>query len=230
MKIAFAIWLALLACSHAAGLDFTETRKELHAPPEAKVVTMDFDFTNRTDKPVTIRKYDAACSCVSVKIQGGKLRYEPGESGVVRTEFDMGNFVGAVDKSVLMWLDDDTEAKPSTILNVHVVIPNIVSLEPKTLKWEVNGKPNPQTIRINMTHTKPIKIVSISCTSKAYSHDLKTIEEGKSYELVVTPLDVTTPGLAIYRLTTDCQIDKFKVQQAFAQVRKPVPATTASKP
>lgn len=230
MKIAFAIWLALLACTHAAGLDFPETRKDLHAPPEAKVVTMDFNFTNRTDKPVTIRKYDAACSCIAVKIQGGKLRYEPGESGVVRTEFDMGNFVGAVDKTVLMWLDDDTEAKPSIILNVHVVIPTIISLEPKTLKWEVNGKTDPQTIRINMTHTKPIKIVSISSSSEAYSHELKTIQEGKTYEIIVTPLDVKTPGLAIFRITTDCAFDKFKIQQAFAQVRKPGPVTTASKP
>ncbi|MEI6177878.1 MAG: DUF1573 domain-containing protein [Verrucomicrobiota bacterium] len=230
MKIVFSIWLTLFACTHAAGLDFTETRKELHAPEDAKVVTTDFDFTNHTDKPVTIRKYDAACSCIAVKIQGGKLRYEPGESGVVRTEFDMGNFYGTVDKTVLIWQDDDPEAKPSITLTAHVIIPTLVSIEPKTLKWEVNGKPDPQTIRINMAYTKPIKIVSVSSTSEAYSHELKTIEEGKSYELVVTPLDLKTPGLAIYRLTTDCAIDKFKVQQAFAQVRRPDPVTAAPKP
>lgn len=230
MKTASVIWLALFACTHATGLDFPETRKEVHAPADVKVVSMDFNFTNHTDKPVTIRKYDAACSCIAVKIQDGKLRYEPGESGVVRAEFDMGNFYGAVDKTVLIWQDDDPEAKPSITLTAHVVIPTLVIIEPKTLKWEVNGKPDPQTIRINMDYTKPIKIVSVSSSSEAYSHALKTIEEGKSYELVVTPLDLKNPGLAVFRITTDCAIDKFKFQQAFAQVRKAPPADNPPKP
>jgi hypothetical protein len=229
MKITFGIWLAMTACTHAAGLDFPEIRKELHAPADVKVVTMDFDFTNRTDKTVNVQKYDAACSCISVMIKGGKLRYEPGESGVVRTEFDMGNFYGAVDKTVLLWLDNDPADKPSITLTAHVIIPTLVSLEPKTLKWEVNAKPDPQAIRINMTHTKPIRIISVTSSSEAYSHELKTIQEGKTYELVVTPLDIKTPGLAIFRITTDCAIDKFKIQQAFAQVRKTAPAAVAPK-
>jgi hypothetical protein len=142
----------------------------------------------------------------------------------------MGNFVGAVDKTVLLWLENDPEAKPSISLTVHVVIPTLVSLEPRTLKWEVNGKPDPQKIRIKIDYAKPIKIVSVSSSSEAYTHELKTIEEGKSYEIVVTPLDLKTPGLAVFRITTDCVIDKFKFQQAFAQIRNPPPANTAPKP
>ena len=33
--------------------------KEVHAPADAKTVTVEFEFTNRTDKPVTVAKYDA---------------------------------------------------------------------------------------------------------------------------------------------------------------------------
>jgi len=57
----------------AAGLDFPEIRKEIHAPPDVNVVTSEFDFTNHSDKTVTIVKYDAACSCMAVSIKGGKL-------------------------------------------------------------------------------------------------------------------------------------------------------------
>lgn len=230
MRIASAIWIALAALVQAAGLNFKETRQEFHAPAEATVVTRDFEFTNTSDKAVTIKKYDAACSCMAVKIKEGKLRYDPGESGVVRTEFDMGNFSGEVDKTVTLWLDSDPEDKPSVVLTVHVIIPVLVNVEPKTIKWEVGAKPDPQVIRINTTHSQPIKVTGITCSSEAYSHQLNTITEGKAYELVVTPLDIKTPGLAIFRIATDSKINKFKVAQAYAQVRKPAPATAAGKP
>lgn len=222
MKLVPILWCLMSALACAAGLEFNETRQEFKAPAEATVVTRDFAFTNRSDKTVTIRKYDAACSCIAVKIQGGKLEYRPGESGVVRTEFDMGNFSGEVDKKVAIWLDGDPDDKPSITLTVHVIIPVLVNVEPKTLKWDLNGSTAPQSFHITMNHTQPIKLLSVSSTSDVYDHQLKTIVEGKEYELVVTPRDVTSPGLAIFRMTTDCKIAKFKVAQAFAQVRKPM--------
>ncbi len=230
MKIAFGIWLAFISSVFAAGLDFKEIRKEMRAPVDVKVVTTDFEFTNRTDKPVSIRKYDGACSCMAVKIQGGKLRYEPGESGLVRTEFDMGNFSGEVDKSVTIWLDSDPEDKPSVVLTIHVIIPVLVSANPKTVKWDLDGKPDPQTIRIEMHHTKPIKVLSVTSSSEAYAHEIKTVVEGKTYDLIVTPLDMKTPGLAILRILTDCEINKFRNQQVFAQVRRSTNATPTSRP
>ncbi len=230
MRIASVIWLALASLIQAAGLKFKETRQEFHAPAEATVVTRDFEFTNTSEKAVTIKKYDAACSCMAVKIKEGKLRYEPGESGVVRAEFDMGNFYGEVDKTVTLWVDSDPEVNPSIVLTVHVIIPVLVSVEPKTLKWEVGAKPDPQVIRINTTHSQPIKVTGVTCSSEAYSHELKILTEGKAYELVVTPLDIKTPGLAIFRIATDSKINKFKVAQAYAQVRKPIPAPAVGKP
>lgn len=225
MKISSILWLLLATVIHAGTLTFPETRKELHAPAEVKTVTCDFEFTNRSNQPVTIRQFNGACSCMSVQVKDSKLRYLPGESGTVRTIFDMGNFSGAVDKTVALWLDHDPEDQPSISLTVHVIIPVLVLLEPKTLKWDLNGKPDPQTIHITMAHSQPIKVLSINSSSEAYSYQLKTITEGKSYDLTITPLDIQSPSLAIFRINTDCSIEKFKIAQAFAQVRKLLPAT-----
>ncbi len=230
MKIALGIWFALMVCVQAAGLEFKELLKEVHAPADAKKVTADFEFTNKTDKPVTVAKYEATCSCMAVMIKEGKLRYAPGESGLVRAEFDMGNFSGVVDKVVALWLDNDPMDKPSVSLTVRVHIPVLVSLEPKTVKWDLNGNADAQTIQIKMNHTKPIKISSVSCSSEAFSTQLKTVEEGKNYELVVTPKNIKSPGLAVIRLETDCDISRHRTQQAFAVIRKPSPAESAAKP
>ncbi len=230
MKIACGIWLALMAVVQAGKLDFPKTLKEEHAPADVKTVTTDFEFTNRSDKPVTIAKYDSSCACMSVTIKDGKLNYAPGESGIVRTKFDMGNFVGVIDKTVALWLDNDPEDQPSLSLTVRVHIPVLVSMEPKTLKWDLNGKGESQTIRIRMKYDKPIRVISVTSSSEAYKYEVKTIEEGKSYDLVITPTDVKSPGLGIFRIETDCPLEKHRIQQVFTTVRRPSPSDAVAKP
>jgi hypothetical protein len=228
MKTIFLISFALGAVLHAAALDFAQTLKEIHAPADVDKVTAEFGFTNNSGKPVRVVKYDAACSCMAVTIRDGKLKYAPGESGVIRAVFEMGNFSGTVDKVVALWLDDDPADKPSVSLTVRVHIPVLVALEPKTLKWELNGSAAPQVIRITMNDAKPIRVTDVKCSTPAFKPELKTIEEGKSYELVVTPTAIQTPGLGILRIETDSANAKQRLQQAFAVVRKPTPAETAA--
>ena len=220
MKFVFTLWLGMVALVQAAGLDFKETLKEVNAPADVKTVVVDFDFKNNTKKPVSVTKYDSTCSCMSVKIKGGKLRYAPGESGVVRAEFDMGNFSGAIDKIVALWIDDNKSQKPTMVLTVRVHIPVLVGVEPKTVKWKLNGDGGAQTIRIEMDYTKPIHVKKVVRSNEQFGFDLKTIEHGKTYDLVVTPRDVTSPGLGIFRIETDCDIEKHRIQQVFAVVRK----------
>jgi len=213
------ILLAFLTAAHSAPLKFAETLREVHATADAKTVTTDFTFTNRSDKPVTISRYESACSCMKVEISDAKLRYAPGESGIIRAEFDMGNFSGEVDKTIAIWLDGDAKDKPSITLTARVHIPVIINIEPKTVTFSLKDKPNPQTIAITMHDTKPIRITKVSSSSENFHHELKTIADGKSYELVVTPLDLSKPALAIFRIETDCTLSKHKTQQAFAVVR-----------
>ena len=230
MKILLGMWLIQMGLVQAMGLDFPSTLKEVHAVADAKTVTADFEFTNRSDKPVDVKKVDTTCSCISVKVKDGKLRYAPGESGLIRAAFDMGNFSGTVDKVVAVWLDDDPDDKPSLSLTVRVHIPVLVSMEPKTVKWALGGKPDAQTIRITMSHSKPIHVTAVESSSKAFTQEIKVIEDGKIYELVVTPLDIKTPGLAVIRIVTDCDIEKHRLQQVFAVIRKPTPAEAQVKP
>jgi hypothetical protein len=230
MKMACGMWLALMGMGLAAGLDFPNPLQEIHAAADARKVTADFEFTNRSNKPVLISKYDSTCSCMGVKIQDGKLRYAPGESGVVRAEFTIGNFSGTMDKVVALWLDKDAADKPSVSLTIRVHIPVLVELDPKTLKWDLSSKVEPKTIRITMHHEQAIRVLDVTSTSEAFQHELKTLEEGKRYELIVTPVSMTTPALGIFRIETDCKLERHRIQQVFATVRKPRAASPAAKP
>ncbi len=220
MKIGIFIWLALAGFTLAGGLEFTETLKQVNASADAATVTTEFTFTNKGDKPASITKSDSGCSCLKVEILGGKLKYAPGESGVVRTTFEMGNFSGTVDKMVAVWIDDDPVDKPSTQLTVRVNIPILVALEPKTLKWDLGAKADPQTIHIQMAEGNSIHVTGVTSSSEAFACELKTVDDGKKYDLIVTPQTMDVPGMAVIRIETDCAISKHRTQQAFAVVRK----------
>ncbi len=227
MKFAIATLLMLQALVQAGGLEFKELMKEQDAAMDASIVVAEFEFTNKGDKPVTIAKCDPTCSCLKVEISGGKLKYAPGESGLIRTTFDVGNATGTVDKAVNVYLDNDPVDKPSLNLQLKIHIPVLVAIEPKTLSWELGAKPEPKTIHIKMADGNSINVIDVK-SKESFSCELKTLEKGRSYDLVVTPKSMDSPDLGIIRIETDSKISKQKAQQAFAVIRRAPPAKEVS--
>ncbi|MES2475137.1 MAG: DUF1573 domain-containing protein [Verrucomicrobiota bacterium] len=228
MKALTALLLMFPALAHAAALEFKELTKNQEAAVDATIVTTDFPFTNTSDKPVTITDSDPGCTCLTVEVSGGKLKYQPGESGVIRTTFNVENNTGDVEKNIAIWLNDDPKSKPSVHLKVNFHIPILVNLEPKTLSWDIGGKVEAKTIHIKMAEGSTINVLNVNAKD-SFKTELNTLEKGREYELVVTPKSVDGPDLSVIRIETDSRISKQKVQQAFAVVRKPVVKPQAAK-
>jgi hypothetical protein len=233
MKTLLLTLLSLSSLLHA-GLTFDAQKKEIKAPPDARVIVCDFFFENKGKETVKIARYESTCSCMSVQInQGGKLEYAPGERGILRANFDMENFTGEVDKNVVLWMEGDSEAEPSFILVVHVAIPVLVDIQPRTLEWQGPGPWQAKSMKIVMNHTEPIQLLRATLNNPCFESELKTISVGKEYELTVKPLvkPDAVPGMAVIHMETDCKIEKQKKQMAFVVVRHdlPTPANAAPK-
>lgn len=214
----------------AGGLTFDKDLIELNLAPDGISAVAEFSFENKSDKPVTIARIDKSCSCLEAQVQGGKTNYRPGEKGVVRVNFAVGNFAGQVDKSIVLWIDKDAADKPSVTLTVRAHVPVLVEMDQKTLKWTVGDKPEPQRIDIRMKHSKPIRVLKATSSSELFKLELKELKAGEHYELWVTPLEIAKPGIAVIRMQTDCDISRHQVQQAFAVVRRDLPGEGAAKP
>ncbi|MFC7338921.1 DUF1573 domain-containing protein [Haloferula chungangensis] len=221
MKTLLPIFFGLVLPGLAGELTFETKLEEVEVPLDGRRVTADFKFENKSDEDVAIAKYNATCSCMTVQVKGGKLSYAPGESGVIRGVFDMGNFSGTVDKAVQIWLDGDPEDAPSVTLTTRIHIPVLVDVEPKTLRWDVGGEMTSQTITVTMMHDEPIKVTSVSCQNPNFKIKQKTVEEGKKYELEVTPTDTSSQSIGLISIETDCPIKRHATQRAYTIVRKP---------
>lgn len=228
MKLALAILLAFPLLVQAGALEFKSLINEEKATMDATTVVSDFAFTNKTDKPVAISKADPTCSCIHVEISGGKLKYAPGESGVIRTTFDVGNSTGLVEKGVAIYLDEDPPSKPSLMLQVKIQIPVLIALEPKTLSWNVGEKAETKTLQIQIAEGQTVNILSAVSSNPAFDAELKTLEQGSKYALLVTPKVMDTACIGVIRIDTDSKISKQKTVQAFAVVRRPAPAKDIS--
>lgn len=204
----------------ADGLTFAKNRIEMSVSPDAKTVMVPYQFSNKTDRTITIKRYDSACSCLSAKIKGGKLVYEPGESGEIRVNFELGTFSGLVEKTVLLWTTEDQDEKPSSVLSVVLDIPVLFEVNPKTVFWEQHGEDQPQVIKLKVNNVDPIHILEHSATNKNFQYEFNTIKEGREYELVVTPKDVSVPAFGMIKLTTDSAIPRYRRQMAFVCVRR----------
>lgn len=223
MKIFSLVWLLLGSIVAGAALEFENKLQEIHADLVAKTVTSDFKFTNTGSETVRIREADAGCSCLAVQIAGGKLLYEPGETGTMRAIFEIGSFQGAVDKPIHVWLDSDAVEKPSSSVVLRVHIPVIISMEPKTVKWAVGAEATPKIIDVKMSHQKPVAVTSVATSSDAFSTRLITVEEGKHYKIEVTPASTAAPSLSVVRFETNLDVEKHRVQQGFAVIQASLP-------
>jgi hypothetical protein len=232
MRSIFLAALALCAPLAAAELKFETKLRELKiAADEAKAVT-EFPFKNESSEDVEIVEYSSGCSCLSASISpSGKLVYKPGESGVIRSEFELSALAGTVDKAVAIRLKGDPKDQPSVILTTRIHIPVLVEMEPKTLFWNLGEEAKPKSVTLTMKHTEPIKVVKISGADSRFSQELKTIEEGKKYEITVTPASTANVAMGVIHIETDCKLQRHRSQRVFMVVRRKAPATdTAAKP
>ena len=110
--------LALVfACSSradaASGLSWERTTIEAAAKAGQRVVTFEFRFENKGKGPVTLVSTEASCRCVSV--DGSMRTYRPGEKGVLRAAFSVGNGRGLRQQSITV-TTDDVDAKPVELI------------------------------------------------------------------------------------------------------------------
>ncbi|MFD0895856.1 DUF1573 domain-containing protein [Luteolibacter ambystomatis] len=232
MRWFVSLWLGLMPMAFAGRLTFTETSKTVDAKPSDTVVKASFPFTNKSGSQVSIRRIESSCSCLASGADGKKVDYAPGESGKIEADFDVGASTGVVEKQIAVWVEGDPADKPSAQLILKVKIPEVIVIEPKTAKWDVGGEAKSQTISFTVDWPEPVHLTKVTTSSTAFKHELKTVTDGKKYELVITPVDSKQPNLAVFHIDTDCKLEKYREVMAYAVVRRPLAseAKPATKP
>ncbi|MGJ8672363.1 DUF1573 domain-containing protein [Rubritalea sp.] len=208
-----------------ADLVFDQTVKKIDAAADAKEVKVEFPFQNTGASPVVVERFDAPCSCMFAKLEGGEKQKDgsvsiaPGEKGVFKGRFELGNFKGTVDKKIVVWMKGDAEDDPSVSLNTQVSIPYLIAAFPQSLMWQVGEEAVEKVIEVKVDHSEPIKVIKHTSSSPNFSYEFITKEEGEFYELRVKPKSTEKVTFAAIRLTTDSPNPRYKMVQTFMTVK-----------
>ena len=217
--LAFLASLLTSSLAIAGEITFDTKLIEMTADFEQETLEADFAFESTGEDAAVIKRFEAACSCLEAQISdGGRLKWEPGEKGTIKGLFKVGNLRGTFDKEITILMADGEEHT----LTVRMTMPELLTIEPKTLKWEEGAEVVKKSFDITLSEEEAIKILSISGTNEEkFSSKLETVEEGKKYRLWVTPSDTEVRGFGLLRIVTDCKYKKHKNYQAFAVITKP---------
>jgi hypothetical protein len=165
---------------------FDSTLVDFGTVVKGDVATQNVTFHNTGKTPLTLKNVKAGCGCTTVK--GWEQTVAPGQQGSFQLQLDTGRFFGVVTKTV----DVESDASNGMIrLNLKADIWCPVALSATVVSFSplLKGAKTvePKTLDVTVSDPEPLKISGISCSDPYYNTTLKVVEEGRRYQIVLTP-------------------------------------------
>jgi hypothetical protein len=175
-------------------------------------VKHDFKIMNAGTAPLELGKPKTSCGCTVAAL--AKTKLEPGEETTISAELKLTNRQGELTKSITVPSNDPD--KPLFELKLEGVAVAAINIEPKYANFGRIMDAAPQERKITLTANKPglaFNIQDVKSTSEKFEADLKTLEDGKSYELTIKTAPDMEPGLISGAITLQTDYAKRPVMQ-----------------
>lgn len=180
-------------------------------------MTAIFQVKNTGTAPFRLTKLDSSCACLSA--EADDLEIAPGAQTTLTAIFDISKLSGEAEKS--LFVATDIPGARETRLPVRVSIPPVLELDPVTVKWTVGEKPESREIRFRVLRENPIRVTEVKSSRESVAVELEEIEEGREYQIIVTPESTEKIMLGFVRLTTDCELDQYRQMMGYYAVQRP---------
>ncbi|MCA9255991.1 MAG: DUF1573 domain-containing protein [Phycisphaerales bacterium] len=192
-------------------------------------VKHDYKFRNMGNGPLEILRVKPGCGCTTAG-EHTKI-VQPGESGVIPIKLKPGDHAGPVSKRITV--STNIPGNDATIvLEIKGVVWSPVQVTPRSAAFgrltqdQIEQGLSRKLVVVNNMEA-PMKPGALTSTNDAFVAEMKTVEEGKKYELIVTLTNKIAGGNNSTRLTFDTGLADPKTidVQAYAFLSPPVDVT-----
>ena len=170
--------------SGAAIIAFESATVDLGIVTKGEPAAKKIAFINSGKVPLTITNIKASCGCTTV--EGWQQTVAPGQQGSFELKIDTARFNGAITKTV----DVESNASNGMVrLTLKALIWSPVAVNPAMVSFGpvLKGtKIEPRTVEITVTDPEPLKIAAATCNNSYFQIEMKPIEEGRKYQLLVS--------------------------------------------
>lgn len=213
-------WFRLLSCLSAAAalpcaaLEWKAQTLSFTTAPFQTTQAATFEFTNTSSKPVTILEVESNCDCLDAAAD--RQVYAPGASGVIKTNFTVGDRLGLYERRIKVLTDENPE--PVRLL-VRIEVPEVVVMTPRSVGWKINEPANEKAVDLEVIPGVKINFTRVLATSGDFNARLETIEAGRRYRVYLKPPATASPANAAFRVFGQAVSGHVLVVSAYGNVR-----------
>ena len=202
-------------------LVWEQTALELHPAVGDDTAIGHFKYQNKGDKMIAIKNVSTSCGCTAAS---AKQTAEPGEKGEVTATFKIGDRIGTQQKAITVVTDDAVNS--TTTLNLKVIIPQVLELQPTLVYWQAGEEPKAKTIAAKAGKDLSIKKLDVSSSNPDFTTKVEQ-KSANEFRISVKPQQTTKAGAATLTIKPALPDGKSKILYATASVTA-APASTQS--
>ena len=170
---------------------------------QGETITHTFVIRNTASAPFKIARMELSDQGMTARM---KAVIPPGEEGQITVRWDTGRLKGDVSGEVVLHLDDPVQ-QPVVLLLKGVVKPALEVLPSHAVFLSVfKGESIEQTVTIINNEERPLAITRLEPRGQHFLTELRAVDPGKVFQLVVRVAPETPPGR--YREALDVHTDQ----------------------
>jgi len=182
-----------------AGTNLAGPRIEFETPvydfgraKSGEQVKYTYIFTNAGDQMLEISGVQA-CGCITAN---WTRSVEPGKSGSVPISFNSAGYVGPVIKAVTVTCND--KAHPQTSLQFKGTVWKPVDIIPQMAVLNLTADSPLASTSVRITNNLPeaITLSAPEIDNRLFSAELKTLQDGKEFQVTISPVSPLPPGMS----------------------------------
>lgn len=202
-------------------IQFSQREHDFGEVQAGEVIKHVFVYTNTGLATLEILQVRPSCGCTAAG--EWDKRVEPGAVGRIPIQFNSANFTGLIQKTVSVVSNDPQEGHVVLHVKAKVWVP--VEVTPKTVMFQYDsetGKEQTRSVRILSNLKEPLRLGEPQAGNRAFKAELRTVTEGKEYELLVSMVPPVGTGMITAAITvaaSDTNVPPVRVQ-AYAMERQ----------
>ncbi|MEM6915085.1 MAG: DUF1573 domain-containing protein [Verrucomicrobiota bacterium] len=198
----------------AGGLEFQPAFQIYRAEAGQKRVEVKFAVWNSGKEEVAIDRIVSGCECLSVEIS--KDPVPPESKAVITGVFDTEKLKGQSERKITVYLEG--RARP-VFLTTRIETEPVYTITEEMTSWEIGAPPETKRVEFRVVREEPVRILSAESKREEVSCEVVTIEEGRAYDLLLTPGSTDESLLGIVRMETDCEIESYARPLAYFSIQ-----------
>tara|TARA_R110002096_G_scaffold119495_10_gene258981 strand:- start:2768 stop:3865 length:1098 start_codon:yes stop_codon:yes gene_type:complete len=199
----------------AGGLVFHPATHTIDVDPGEDPIEVVFNVKNETADEIKITGLESGCACLSVSVDVNPI--PAGESTAIIGLFDVRDLRGTSEKRITV--ETDRNVRP-VFLTTQIAIDEIYSIEEDLTSWKLGEESETKTVKFRVLRDQPIRVLSAESNRTELSCEIEEIEDGRAYDLKLTPDSTDSTMLGIVRIETDCEIQSYARPLAYFVIQE----------